>query len=121
MTYSVLIVEDERPVSQVLEIKLSRSGISVFTAYDGKDAFQKIQNQSFDLVLLDLMMPEMDGFSVLREMRERGILVPVIVTTNLSQDEDRQKAKDLGASDYIVKSDTPLATIVQKVLERFQS
>lgn len=119
MTYRVLIAEDERPVSQVLEIKLSRNGVSVFTAYDGKEAFEKIQQQPFDLILLDLMMPQMDGFSVLRSMQEHGISVPVIVTTNLSQDEDRQKAKDLGALDYIVKSDTPLATIVQKVLDRF--
>lgn len=121
MTYTVLVVEDEKPISQVLEIKLTRNGIGVVVAYNGREAIEKLSENMFDFILLDLMMPEVDGFEVLQHMRDTQNTTPVCVTTNLSQEEDRVKAFELGAKEYIVKSDTPLATIVQKVLDHFSS
>lgn len=121
MSYSVLVIEDERPVSQVLELKLNRSGIHVTTAYDGHEAIKKFKESEFNLILLDLMMPEMDGFDVLRHIRKGDTKTPIFVTTNLSQDEDKEKAKSLGANKYIVKSDTLLADIVKDVLETLET
>lgn len=118
MNPKVLIAEDEKPVSQVLEIKLSRQGIDVETAYNGSEALEKINKTRFDLILLDLMMPEVDGFEVLKKIQEKKLQTPIFVTSNLSQEEDQEKAKSLGAEEYIVKSDTLLADIAEKVMKR---
>lgn len=69
----------------------------------------------YDLILLDMIMPKMDGFTVLQKLKENGNKIPVIVTSNLGQDEDVKRAKDLGARDYLVKSDTPLVKIVEYI------
>ena len=66
-------------------------------------------------MLLDLIMPEMDGFAVLEALRQKGNKMPVIVLSNLGQDEDKQKALALGATDYFVKANTPILEIVTKV------
>lgn len=119
MAYRILIVEDERPLAHALELKLKAAGFDVEVATDGMAGVQKTKDSKFDLVFLDLIMPKMDGFKALEEMKA-GHEVKVIVLSNLGQDEDIQKAKKLGASDYFVKADTPLATIVErahKILE----
>jgi two-component system, OmpR family, alkaline phosphatase synthesis response regulator PhoP len=117
----ILVAEDERPMAHALELKISKAGFDVRVAYDGEEAISMLEKEKFNLVLLDLMMPKKDGFSVLIEMREKGINVPVIVSTNLSQEEDIKKAKELGADDYFVKSNTPIIRVVEyieKVLSR---
>jgi len=108
----VLIIEDERPLAHALELKLSHEGYETTIAGNGKEGCEKAVAEKFDLILLDLILPEMDGFAVLQELHAKKIKTPVIVLSNLGQDEDRKKAKELGVVDYLVKSNAPLAQIV---------
>lgn len=111
----LLIVEDERPLSHALEMKLKNQGYTTKVVTNGQEALKELKASKYDLVLMDLIMPIMDGFAVLEEMKASKINVPVIVLSNLGQDEDRAKTKSLGAVDYFVKSNTPIADIIQKV------
>lgn len=111
----ILIVEDERPLSHALEMKLKNQGYTTKVVTNGHDALEELKNSKYEMVLLDLIMPVMDGFGVLEEIKNMKLKVPVIVLSNLGQDEDRTKAKSLGAVDYFVKSNTPIADIVAKV------
>lgn len=121
MGKKILIVEDERPISKALELKLNNSGFEAMAAYDGLQALTKIETDKPDLVLLDLVMPNLDGFGLLNKLKEKNISVPVIVTSNLSQEEDINKAKSLGAIDYYVKSNTSLSAIVDLINKYFNS
>lgn len=111
----LLIVEDERPLSHALDMKLKNQGYTTKVVTNGQDALKELKSAKYDLVLMDLIMPVMDGFAMLKEMKTSNISVPVIVLSNLGQDEDRAKTKDLGAIDYFVKSNTPIADIVKRV------
>jgi DNA-binding response OmpR family regulator len=111
----ILIVEDEKPIAKALELKLDSSGFEADIAGDGNVALDKVAAEKYDLVLLDIVMPNLDGFGFLSKVKEKNIAVPVIVTSNLSQEEDINKAKALGAVDYYVKSNTPLSSIVEKI------
>jgi DNA-binding response OmpR family regulator len=111
----VLIAEDERPLSRALELKLTDEGIEVVVASDGKEVIDLLKGGGIDMLLLDLILPGVDGFGVLEFMKREGIKVPTFVLSNLGQSEDIEKAKSYGAEEYFVKADTPLRTIVQKV------
>lgn len=113
MARRILVVEDERPLARALELKLSAAGYEVEVALDGETGLAKIRQGSYDLVLLDLILPKMDGFKVLEELKNERRDVKVVVLSNLGQEEDVEKAKRLGAIDFYVKADTPLATIVE--------
>ena len=112
---AILIVEDEKPLSHALEMKLKSQGFEAIVSMNGENALTELKKGGYALVLLDLIMPIMDGFAVLEEMKKQKIKIPVIVLSNLGQDEDRAKAKDLGAIDYFVKSNTPIAEIINRV------
>jgi len=114
-TGSILVVEDERPLARALELKLKGAGLEVTVATDGKHALEILEKGDFDIMLLDLIMPRVDGFGVLQWLQEHKKKIKVIVTSNLGQAEDIAKVKKMGAVDYYVKADTPLATIVEKV------
>ncbi|MDA3802538.1 MAG: response regulator [Patescibacteria group bacterium] len=111
----VLIAEDDKPIARALELKLKNSGFEVQVTENGQEAMDKAENENFDIILLDLMMPVKDGFTFLEERKEKGIKTPVIILSNLSQDGDMKKAKELGAADYFVKSNTPLLNIVENI------
>ncbi len=111
----ILIVEDERAIARALELKLSHSGFNVKVVGNGEEALRILEKEKFDLVLLDLVMPKLDGFGVLKGLADKNIKTKIIVVSNLSQEEDRRKAKELGASNFFVKSDTPIADIVSEV------
>jgi len=111
----ILIAEDEKPMARALELKLARAGFDTVTVVNGQDALTQLERDHFDLMLLDLVMPRMDGFSLLAEMKGKNIAVPVIVLTNLSQEEDEKKARSLGVRDFFVKSDTPITRIVDHI------
>ncbi len=111
----ILVVEDEKPIANALVLKLTSAGFETVLVYDGKTAISTLQQSPFDLVILDLVLPQKDGFYVLVELKKLKNTTPVIVSTNLSQEEDVKRAKDLGARDYFIKSDTTLAEIVEKV------
>ncbi len=107
-------------MAKALELKLTRAGFSVTAAFDGQQAIDALGKSKFDLVLLDLVMPNVDGFGVLEWLKAHDIKTPVIVTSNLSQDVDAQKSKSLGAVDYFVKSDIPISEVVERVKKTLQ-
>ena len=111
----ILIVEDEKPLSKALQLKLSSSGFEVEVAFNGEEGLEKMKAQPYGLVLLDLVMPVLDGFGVLEFMHAQKMTTPVIVLSNLGQESDREKATNLGAIDLFVKSNTPLSELVEHV------
>lgn len=117
----ILIVEDEKPLSYALELKLQSAGFATATAKNGEEALASISKEPFDLVLTDLMMPKRDGFSVLEELQKQKNQVPVFVMSNLGQDEDMKRAKNLGAREYFAKSTTPLSQIAERIASFLKS
>lgn len=115
MNKKVLIVEDERPVANVLQLKLKHDGIEADVANNGEAGLLKMKEGDYDLVVLDLIMPVMDGFSVLKQMKDDGISIPTIVASNLSQVDDKKRSEELGAIDYFVKSNTSLVELVERI------
>lgn len=115
----ILVAEDEKPMARAMELKLSHAGFETTCVNNGADALAAILKSDFDMVLLDLVMPKMDGFTVLEELKNKKKLVPVIVLSNLSQEEDEKKAKALGAKDFMIKSNTPIADIVNRINQYF--
>ncbi len=111
----ILIAEDEKSMAKAMGLKFQKSGFDPTLVFDGEEAIAALEKSSFDLLLLDLIMPKLDGFGVLEKIKEKKIKIKVIVTSNLSQEEDIKRAKGLGAVDYIVKSNTQIQDIVNKV------
>lgn len=113
----VLVAEDDKFLSKVYQTKLSKAGFEIQMAQDGEEALQALRSFVPDVILLDLMMPKKDGFQVLQAINadEKLKSIPVIVTSNLGQPEDKKKAMDLGAKSYIIKSDTPIQEIITKL------
>lgn len=113
----VLVVEDDKFLTSAYKAKLTKSGFEVQVASDGEEALQALQAFSPDIILLDLVMPRKDGFATLPEIRakENFKTTPIIVTSNLGQKEDVDKAMSLGASDYIIKSDLSMDALVTKI------
>ena len=111
----VLIVEDEKPLSHALELKLASEGFATVVASNGQEALQLLKDGQFDVMLLDLMMPTVDGFQVLQQMKELSAKPTVFVLSNLSQHEDEERVLSLGAKKFFIKSDTPLSVIVEEV------
>ena len=111
----ILVAEDEKPLSKALTLKLGDEGFSVDQAFDGDQVRDCISKNTYDLNLMDLMMPKHDGFAVLKDLKERGITTPVVIMSNLSQDTDKTRATIAGASHYFVKADVKLADIIDYV------
>lgn len=113
----ILIAEDEEAYSRVLKYKLEDEGFTVSTAINGVEALKGAQNKKPDLLLLDLIMPVMDGFEVLEKWSKDAVLkkIPVIVLSNLGQEEDIKRTTALGAKDYFIKTDMELVKVVEKV------
>ncbi len=111
----VLIVEDEKPLAHALELKLGHEGMDVAIAHNGEECLKLLDEKPFDVVLLDMMMPVMDGFQVLEEINKREHKPVVFALSNLSLHDDQARVIGMGAKKYFIKSDTPLATIVDEV------
>lgn len=111
----ILIVEDERPLAHALELKFHHEGFDTHICLDGEEALKEATEGKYDVILLDLIMPRMDGFTFLQEMKNRGVKTPTVILSNLGQDEDKTRAKDLGAVGYYVKSNTPIMEIIKQV------
>lgn len=115
----ILFVEDETTLQKTLTSVLTSSGYTVANAYDGEAGLLEARKAKPDLILLDLILPKMDGFAVLAELKKDENLkdVPVIVLTNLEAVEDVEKVIALGATTYLVKANYDLPEIVAKVKE----
>lgn len=111
----ILIVEDEKPLARALELKLTHEGFEVHVLSNGEGVIPLIETEKISLIICDLIMPKVDGFQILTAIKEKGIKIPVIVLTNLSQAEDEKRVRSLGATEFFVKSDTPLLKIVEYI------
>lgn len=122
---SILIVEDEVDIANLISFNLERAGYSVAMAHDGNEGLQRILKEQPDLVILDLMLPSMDGYQVLKEMQRdtRSHSIPVLMLTAKGQTEDRIKGLESGADDYLTKPFSPkeLLLRVQAILKRNRS
>ena len=119
----VFVVEDDEFVVKAYETKFAFENIPAKFAYDGKQALDMLREQGSDipvLILLDLMLPGMNGFEVLETLKANVAWkkIPVIILSNLGQQEDKQRGLKLGADEYLVKADTKISDIVAKVRSR---
>lgn len=119
--YNILICDDEKDIVNALKIYLTNDNYKLFEAYDGLEALGVIENEEIDIVLLDIMMPRLDGISVLAKVREKYNM-PVILLTAKSEDTDKILGLNVGADDYITKPFNPLevAARVNSQLRRFK-
>ena len=101
---TVLVVEDEKPLAHALKLKLSNAGFDVELAHDGEEALALTEEKVFDLIILDLIMPYVDGFVVLETLKKRDHKSPVFVFSNLSQPEDEARVRALNAKEFFNKS-----------------
>ena len=102
MEKKILVVDDERPIVDILKINLQKENYMVFEAYDGEEAISKAQAINPDLILLDVMLPKLDGFSVCKKIREKSS-VPILMLTAREEEVDKVLGLELGADDYITK------------------
>lgn len=109
MSYSVLVVDDDPDVRRLVEMKLKVVGVDAFLAVDGQDALDKLDEGAFDLVILDIMMPNLDGIEACRLLRQRPgyATVPVLMLTARAQIADIERGFAAGATDYMVKPFSP--------------
>lgn len=99
----ILLAEDEQALSKALKTILERNNYSVDTAFDGEEALDYLEAGNYDGAVLDIMMPKLDGISVLREIRKKGNLLPVLLLTAKSEIDDKVEGLDAGANDYLTK------------------
>lgn len=102
MEKKILVVDDEKPIVEILKINLKKENYVVFESYDGEDAVKKAETINPDLILLDVMLPKMDGFTVCRKIREKSS-VPIIMLTAREEEVDKVLGLELGADDYMTK------------------
>ena len=103
MNKTVLIVEDERPIVEILKFNLKREGYDTLEALDGTTGLELARSQDPDVILLDVMLPEMNGFDVCRALRDEGRAVPIIMLTAREEENDKVFGLEAGADDYITK------------------
>ena len=113
----ILIVEDDEFLRSLASKRLEREGYKVVVAVDGESAIGTVSSEKPDLILLDLLLPGMDGFEVLSKVRSDAsqVSIPVVVFSNLGQREDIEKAKKLGATDFLIKANFTLDDVVAKI------
>lgn len=112
---TVLIVEDDSFLQGLAANKLSKAGFDVTTASNGEKAMNAIEGGAFDCLLLDLMLPDISGFDILKAAQKLHKSMPVIVFSNLSDDKDIKRAMDGGAEEYLIKSNFTLEELVEKI------
>jgi two-component system, OmpR family, alkaline phosphatase synthesis response regulator PhoP len=115
----ILVVDDERHIVRLIQVNLERNGYQVVTAFDGKEALKKVEAERPDLCVLDVMMPHMDGFAVLKELQANAATreIPVIMLTAKAQDADVFRGWSSGVSAYLTKPFNPveLLTFVKRI------
>jgi twitching motility two-component system response regulator PilH len=114
----ILLIEDDKFLRRACEVGLKKRGFDVVTANDGEEGLQKAQAESFDIILMDMLMPKLSGLEALEALkkddRTRGI--PVVILSNSSLDTDMQRAMELGAAGYMVKASLSLQELGDHVL-----
>ena len=117
MAKKILIIEDDKFLRELMSQKLVKEGYDICEAIDGEEGAKKIKEEKPDLVLLDLILPGIDGFEVLTQMKNDSSIssIPVIILSNLGQKEDVERGLKLGAVDYLIKAHFTPGEIVEKI------
>lgn len=114
--FKILIAEDEKALAKILIHKLKLAGLQAEAVFDGEEALEKLENNKYDVLLLDIIMPKVDGYEVLEALQGKENKPYIIVNSNLSQNSDIQKALDLGADKYLEKTKNQLTNIVDFII-----
>ncbi len=119
MPKRILIAEDDKYLANAYRVKLEKENFEVLIVAQGKELLEEVEKYKPDLILLDLLMPVMDGFEALKKLKENEKTrdIPVLIASNLGQKADLDKGMELGAEDYIVKSNLSLKNVVKKIKE----
>ncbi|HHE76645.1 MAG TPA: response regulator [Candidatus Parcubacteria bacterium] len=117
MAKKILVVEDDKFLRELISQKLTKEGYDIAEATDGEKGFESVKKEKPDLVLLDLILPIIDGFEVLSRIKSDPVLaqIPVIILSNLGQKEDIEKGLKIGAADYLIKAHFTPAEIIEKI------
>jgi two-component system alkaline phosphatase synthesis response regulator PhoP len=120
LSQKLLVVEDELSISTLLQFNLEQAGFQVVTAMDGKNGLEKAEKEIPDLIILDLMLPEMDGLEVCKELRLRKLNIPILMLTAKDDEFDKVLGLELGADDYMTKPFSPREVVarVKAILRR---
>lgn len=120
MSEKVLIVDDEKSIVTLLKFNIEKSGFLTDVAYDGLEAIQKAENDHFDLIVLDLMLPEKDGMEVCKHLRRNKIDTPILMLTAKGEEFDKILGLELGADDYLTKPFSPKEVVarIKAILRR---
>ena len=118
---NILVLDDEKEIADLVEVFLKNENYNVFKFYESRHAIEFMENNHIDLALLDVMLPDTDGFSILRRIREKGLIFPVIMLTARVEANDKITGLTLGADDYITKPFNPLEMVsrVKAQLRRY--
>jgi DNA-binding response OmpR family regulator len=113
----ILVIEDDKFLRELIVQKLLKEGYETTEAVDGEEGIQRVAKDKPDIVLLDIILPGIDGFEVLRRVRENEEIrdIPIIILSNLGQQDDVEKGMELGAKDYLVKAEFTPTEIVEKI------
>lgn len=112
MNEKVLVVDDEREIVNLLKLYLEKDKFEVIQAFDGEEGFRAIENNKIDIVVLDIMMPKLNGFELVKKIRERHE-IPIIMLSAKNMDSDKVLGLDLGADDYVTKPFNPLEVVAR--------
>lgn len=117
----IFVVEDDKFLRDLITEELKREGFSVFSAVDGEEAVKRIPQEMPELVLLDLILPGIDGYEVLRQVKENptSMKIPIVILSNLGQKDNFEKGMNLGAADYLIKANFTPREIIAKVKKYF--
>lgn len=113
--YKILVIEDEKTLVNLITSRLEKEGYKVFSALDGEDGLKMIIKKKPDLILLDIIMPKVNGYEVLEKMKEEGLSIPVIIISNSGQPVEIERTKELGAVDHLIKTQFDPSEVVEKV------
>lgn len=113
MRINIMVVEDEEPIRKFIKINLDREGYAVYEASSGEEALEIVQNEQIDIAILDVMLPGIDGFEVLKELRNKYPKMGIIMLTAKSQDTDKIMGLEYGSDDYMTKPFNPAELILR--------
>jgi DNA-binding response OmpR family regulator len=115
MGKKILIIEDELILAEALKERLKNKGYLVETVYDGESGLEKIRKSKPDLLILDILLPGINGYEVMEKIRNEKIALPILVVSNSGQPVETEKARNLGANDFIIKVNFSLDDVEKRV------
>ena len=115
-SYRVLIVEDEKDICDLYAMHLTENGYQVIKAYNGTEALEKFNSTTFDIILLDIMLPDISGLDILKKFKEQKSTAKILILTNLTADKTINDAYDLGADGYLLKATLTRDSFMEEIV-----